>query len=155
MAGILENFFPVVSQRNFKSWQQHSRVLPAERMANTYICSLLIDEHGIGTNWHQAELHTFIFTCDSSWLETFQWDRFLLENGNLLNTQYFTWNMERFDELLANKAWFPYPTEWHSTPRSLAWLRSSSCASDPRLAAPAWESKSPEGSSSNQSSALH
>lgn len=94
-----------------------------------------------------AELHTFAFTCDSSWLETFQWDRFLLENGNLLNAKYFTWNMERFDELLANKVRFPYPTEWHSSFPLLPGLGSgaASCARDPRLAATAGESKSPEG----------
>lgn len=81
----------------------------------------------IKTNWHQIELHTFVFTCDLSWLETLHWARFLLEKGNLLNVKYFTWNTEGFDELLAKQASFPHPTERHPTlsPAPWAWLRSS------------------------------
>lgn len=39
---------------SFKSWQQHSRLLSAERLVNTYISSLLMDEHVIRTNWQRA-----------------------------------------------------------------------------------------------------
>lgn len=72
VTGILKGFPPVASQKNFKPWLQHSRLLPAAWLANAYTWSLLIAEHVIRTYWHQPELHTFTFTCDSSWLETFQ-----------------------------------------------------------------------------------
>lgn len=140
---------------NFKPWQQHSELLPAERLANTYICSVLTDEHGIRTNWHQTELHAFIFTYDLSWLETFLWDRLLLENGNLFNAKYFTWNTGRFD---GKRRAIPL-AYWvaHLPPAPWAWLLyiyyiAASCARDPRFSSIAWESKS---SSSNQSSALY
>lgn len=145
----------MASQINFKSWQQHScRLLPAKRLANTYICSLLMDEHVIRTHWHQlSSTHSLSLVTQVGWKHFSETD--------------FCWKMAIcWMQNISPETWRGLMNSWQTRCDSLTLLsrhssfpllpglgsEETSCARDLRFAATAWESKSPEGCRSTQGS---
>lgn len=123
----MEKFFSIASQINVKPSQQHSRLLPPERLAFAIHLSLTNWQHVIRTNWHQTEPHTFTFTRELRWLETFQWDRIFVGKSPFVECKIFHLKHRGVHWTLSKSDIIPYPAGWPSILNSLGLAQRQTC----------------------------